>query len=128
MQGNRLLFLIIGVIVAVAAAVLWFLPRAERLRAPTLSAAWVGVEVGGDVGVVDRRAALEDAALHDLQHPPVRHVGLGHALDREPVAVHDRAAGQRGLPPDGQPLGVAVCASGQRVRRHDVGGAGRGND
>ncbi|MDE2688950.1 MAG: hypothetical protein OXI49_00395 [Acidobacteriota bacterium] len=60
MQGNRLLFLIIGVIVAVAAAVLWFLPRAERLRAPTLSAAWVGVEVGGD-GVA-RTGDIEMAA------------------------------------------------------------------
>jgi len=47
-QGNRLLFLIIGVIVAVAAAVLWFLPRAELARVPTLSGAWVGIEVDDD--------------------------------------------------------------------------------
>lgn len=65
MQGNRLLFLIIGVIVAVAAAVLWFLPRAERLRAPTLSAAWVGVEVGGD-GVA-RTGDIEMVAGQDFR-------------------------------------------------------------
>ncbi len=60
MQGNRLLFLIIGVIVAVAAAVLWFLPRAELARVPTLSAAWVGIEVDDD-GVA-RTGDIEMAA------------------------------------------------------------------
>lgn len=65
MQGNRLLFLIMGGIVAVAAAVLWFLPRAERLRAPTLSAAWVGVEVGGD-GVA-RTGDIEMVAGQDFR-------------------------------------------------------------
>lgn len=65
MQGNRLLFLIVGVIVAVTAAVLWFLPRAERLRAPTLSAAWVGVEVGGD-GVA-RTGDIEMVAGQDFR-------------------------------------------------------------
>ena len=65
MRGNRLLFLIVAAIVAVAAAVLWLLPRAERLRAPTLAAAWVGVEVGGD-GVA-RTGDIEMAAGRDFR-------------------------------------------------------------
>lgn len=65
MQGNRLLVLIIGGIVAVVAAVLWFLPRAERLRAPTLSGAWVGIEVGGD-GVA-RTGDIEMVAGQDFR-------------------------------------------------------------
>lgn len=65
MRGNGLLFLIVGAIVVVASAVLWLLPRAERLRAPTLAAAWVGVEVGGD-GVA-RTGAIEMTAGQDFR-------------------------------------------------------------
>ena len=65
MRGNRLLFLIVAAIVAVAAVVLWFLPRAERLRAPALAAAWVGVEVGGD-GVA-RTGDIEMTAGRDFR-------------------------------------------------------------
>ncbi len=67
MQGNRLLFLIVGGMVAVAAAVLWLLARAQRARVPTLSGAWVGVEVGGDgvarTGDIEMDAG-EDFRLH----------------------------------------------------------------
>ena len=65
MRGNGLLFLIVGAIVVVASAVLWLLPRAERLRAPTLAAAWVGVEVGGE-GVA-RTGAIEMSAGQDFR-------------------------------------------------------------
>ncbi len=50
MRRNLLLFAIVAGIVAVAAVVLWFAPKAQEARAPRLVRAWVGVEVG-DAGM-----------------------------------------------------------------------------
>ncbi len=65
MRSNRLLFPVLAGIVVAAAAVLWLAPRAERLRAPTLAGAWVGVEVEGD-GVA-RTGAVELTAGQDFR-------------------------------------------------------------
>ncbi len=50
MRRNLLLLGIVAGIVAVAAVVLWFAPKAQEARTPKLVRAWVGVEVG-DEGV-----------------------------------------------------------------------------
>jgi len=49
-RRNLLLFAIVAGIVAVAAVVLWFAPKAQEARTPRLVRAWVGVEVG-DAGM-----------------------------------------------------------------------------
>ncbi len=67
MRRNLLLFVIVAGIVAVAAAVLWLAPRAQRARTPSLVGAWVGVEVEGDgvarSGTVELDAG-QDFRLH----------------------------------------------------------------
>lgn len=67
MRRNLLLFVIVAGIVAIAAAVLWFAPKAQEARTPKLVRAWVGVEVGEEgvarTGTV-RLGAGEDFRLH----------------------------------------------------------------
>ncbi len=84
MRGNRLLFLIIAGIVLAAGAFLWLLPRAERLRTPTLVRAWAGVEVGGD-GVA-RTGAVEAAAGQEIRlHAVLETASRGDDEAAEPV-------------------------------------------
>ena len=69
MRRNHSLLFIVAGIVAVAAAVLWLVPRAQQARAPNLVRAWVGVEVAGEgaarTGVVEI-AADQEFRLHAI--------------------------------------------------------------